>query len=123
MIESARSIDDYIATVAPPVREILETMRRAIRAEAPEAGEAIKYRMPTFTLHSRNLVHFAAFTHHIGFFPTASGVAAFADKLTAYKHAKGSIQFPLDRPIPYDLVAAITRFRVAEETARHGRQR
>lgn len=109
----AETIDEYIALFPPAVRKILREMRKTIQQAAPEATEKISYQMPTFHLHG-NLVHFAAFQKHIGFYPTASGVAAFEQELGDYVHAKGSIQFPLDRPIPYDLVRRITEFRVAE---------
>lgn len=109
----AETIDQYIAAFPPAVKRILRAMRKVIQQAAPEATERISYRMPTFHLNG-NLVHFAAFKNHIGFFPTPSGVAAFEDELGDYVHAKGSIQFPLDEPIPYDLVRRITEYRVAE---------
>jgi uncharacterized protein YdhG (YjbR/CyaY superfamily) len=89
-------------------------MRLTIRKAAPEAIEAISYQMPTFKLNG-NLVHFAAFKDHIGFFPTSSGIDAFKEDLSLYKGGKGSVQFPLDEPIPYDLVEKITIFRVKED--------
>jgi len=88
-------------------------MRRTIRKAAPEATEAISYQIPTFKLNG-NLVHFAAFKNHVGFFPTSSGIAAFKKELSPYKGSKGSVQFPKDKPIPYDLVKRITEFRVKE---------
>ena len=107
------TIDEYIAGFPPQVREILENIRETIKKAAPQAGEAIKYRMPTFVLEG-NLVHFAAFKHHIGFYPVPSGIEKFKAELSAYEQGKGSVQFPLDRPIPYDLIARIVRFRVEE---------
>jgi len=92
-------------------------LREAIRAEAPHAEEKIGYGIPTFVL-GENLVHFASFTHHIGFYPGPSGIAAFKEELAGYKGAKGSVQFPLEGPLPLDLVARITRFRVQEAVAR-----
>ena len=89
-------------------------MRQTIRKAAPEAEEAIAYHMPTFKLNGKNLVHFAAFKNHIGFYPTPSGIEAFIKELSSYKGAKGSVQFPLDKPIPYDLVKKIVIFRVKE---------
>ncbi|MDD1673501.1 MAG: DUF1801 domain-containing protein [Methanomicrobiales archaeon] len=108
-----KSIDEYIQSFPPAVQKILEQLRTIIHEKAPGAVEAISYGMPTFKLNG-NLVHFAAFEHHIGFYPTASGIEAFEKDLAPYKHAKGSVQFPLDKPIPYDLVKRIVQFRVKE---------
>ena len=107
------SIDEYIAGFPRETQLILNKIRSTIRDEAPQATETINYQIPTFTLNG-NLVHFAAFKNHIGFYPTPSGMTAFANELSAYKGAKGSVQFPLDQPIPYDLIARIVRFRVEE---------
>jgi uncharacterized protein YdhG (YjbR/CyaY superfamily) len=107
------SIDAYIAGFPDAVQEILEKVRLTIRKAAPEAEETIKYRMPTFTL-SGNLVYFAAFKKHIGFFPVPTGIEAFKKELSAYQCGKGSVQFPLDKPIPYDLIGKIVKFRVKE---------
>lgn len=108
-----QTIDDYIREAPEEVQEVLQTLRRVIQEEAPEAEEAIRYQIPTFILHG-NLVHFAAFKNHIGFYPVPSGVAAFQQELAAYKQGKGSVQFPLDQPMPYDLIRRIVRFRMAE---------
>ena len=108
-----QTIDEYIAQFPAEIRDILQKLRQVVREEAPQAEEAIRYRIPTFRLNG-NLVHFAAFRDHIGFFPTSSGVAAFGDELSGYETSKGTIRFPLDRPIPLDLVRRIVRFRVAE---------
>jgi len=89
-------------------------MRQTIRKGAPEAEETIAYQMPTFKLNGKNLVHFAAFKNHIGFYPTPSGIEAFNKELSPYKGAKGSVQFPIDKPIPFDLVEKIVIFRVKE---------
>jgi uncharacterized protein YdhG (YjbR/CyaY superfamily) len=107
------SIDEYIAGFPPEVQEILEKIRATIREAAPEAEETIKYRMPTFTLNG-NLVHFAAFKKHIGFYPVPTGIEKFRKELLAYKGGKGSVQFPLDEPIPYNLINSIVRFRTEE---------
>jgi uncharacterized protein YdhG (YjbR/CyaY superfamily) len=107
------TIDEYIGTFPENVQRILEKMRQTIRDTAPEAVEAISYQMPTFKLNG-NLVHFAAFKNHIGFYPTPSGIEAFKKELSQYPGAKGSVQFPIDKPIPYDLVKKITLFRVKE---------
>lgn len=107
------NIDDYIAQAAPEVRELLQEMRKVIHEAAPEATEKISYQMPTFDLHG-NLVHFAAFKKHIGFYPAPRGIEAFKDELSVYKGAKGSVQFPLNQPMPYDLIGRIVKFRAAE---------
>jgi uncharacterized protein YdhG (YjbR/CyaY superfamily) len=108
------TIDEYIRNFPAEVKEILEKMRAVIHEAAPRAEEAIRYGIPTFRLRGRNLVHFAAFQHHIGFYPIPSGIEAFKEELSVYKQGKGSVQFPLDQSIPYDLVKRITLFRVAE---------
>lgn len=107
------SIDTYIAGFPMETQLILNKIRSTISDAAPQATETINYQIPTFTFNG-NLVHFAAFKNHIGFYPTPSGMTAFAKELSAYKGAKGSVQFPLDQPIPYDLIARIVRFRVKE---------
>jgi uncharacterized protein YdhG (YjbR/CyaY superfamily) len=111
------TVDEYIAGFPPDVQAILQKIRATIRKAAPQAAETITYRMPTFTLRG-NLVHFAAFKNHIGFYPTPSGVETFKVELTAYQTSKGAIQFPLDRPIPYGLISKIVKFRVKENLAR-----
>jgi uncharacterized protein YdhG (YjbR/CyaY superfamily) len=112
--EIATSIDDYIAGHPPEVRARLSALRATIRRLAPAAEERISYRMPTFYL-GGNLVHFAAFDRHVGFYPGPSGIAAFRDALAGYRSAKGSVQFPHSAPLPLELVAAIVQFRVAEQ--------
>ena len=112
-----RTIDEYIAGFPQDIQEILEKIRMTIREAAPEAEETIKYRIPTFTLKG-NLVHFAAFKKHIGFYPEPTGMEAFKDELSVYEGAKGSVQFPLDQPIPYDLISRIVKFRVKENLER-----
>jgi uncharacterized protein YdhG (YjbR/CyaY superfamily) len=108
------TIDEYIRTFPPEVQARLQKMRQTIRKAAPQAMEAISYQMPTFKLHGRNLVHFAGYKRHIGFYPVPSGVAAFKKELAPYVQGKGSVQFPLDRPLPYELVKRIVAFRVKE---------
>ena len=110
------SIDAYIASFPEETQALLEAMRATIRAAAPEAEEKISYQMPTFFLQG-NLVHFAAFKQHIGFYPAPRGIEEFKEELSTYKGAKGSVQFPFDQPLPLDLVARIVRFRVAENMA------
>jgi uncharacterized protein YdhG (YjbR/CyaY superfamily) len=107
------SIDAYIASFPAHVQAILNTLRATIRAAVPDAEEKISYGMPTFSFKG-NLVHFAAHANHIGFYPTPSGIAAFQDELAAYKGAKGSVQFPLEQPLPLDLIQRIVQFRVTE---------
>jgi len=111
--DKPQSIDEYILKYPPEIQEILQNIRKVIKASAPDAEEKISYGMPTFTLHG-NLVHFAAFKHHIGLYPTPSGIDTFKNELSKYKGAKGSIQFPLEKPMPYELISEIVKFRVAE---------
>lgn len=108
-----KTIDEYIAGFPGKVQEALQKIRSVIKRAAPDAEEAIKYRIPTFVLNG-NLVHFAAFQRHIGFYPSPSGIEEFKDELSAYNHAKGSVQFPLDRPVPMSLIRKIVKFRVKE---------
>ncbi len=112
-----RTIDEYIAGFPPDVQAILQKIRATIRKAAPGAEETIKYRMPTFTLNG-NLVHFAAFKQHIGFYPVPSGIERFREELSAYEGGRGSVQFPLDQPIPYGLISRIVKFRVKENQAK-----
>ncbi|MBE2197209.1 MAG: DUF1801 domain-containing protein [Anaerolinea sp.] len=114
---TSKSIDEYIAGFPPDVQEILEKIRITIRKAAPDAEETISYQMPTFKLKG-NLVHFAAFKKHIGLYPTPTGIEEFKDELSAYKNAKGSVQFPLDKPIPFDLISRIVAFRREENLAK-----
>ncbi len=107
------TIDEYIAQYPEDVQRILGQIRAVIREAAPDASERISYQMPGF-YQNGNLVWFGVHKHHIGFYPTGSGVAAFREELSAYKGAKGSVQFPLDKPVPYDLIARIVKYRVAE---------
>ncbi|MFT3680420.1 MAG: DUF1801 domain-containing protein [Ferruginibacter sp.] len=107
------TIDAYIAGFPKETQRLLEQMRSTISKAAPNAEETINYAMPTFTLHG-NLVHFAGYAHHIGFYPAPSGIEAFKKELSVYKGAKGSVQFPLDKPLPLALVTKIVKFRVKE---------
>jgi uncharacterized protein YdhG (YjbR/CyaY superfamily) len=107
------SIDTYIAQYPTEVQELLTQMRLTIQKAAPSVTEAISYQMPTFKLNG-NLVHFAGFKKHIGFYPGAAGIAAFQHEIAGYKSAKGSVQFPLDKPLPLALVRRIVKFRVAQ---------
>ncbi|MBB6673752.1 iron chaperone [Cohnella nanjingensis] len=111
------SVDDYISNYPPAVQQILQTLRKEIQASAPDAKEKISYQMPTFDLQG-SLVHFAAYKHHIGFYPGADGIAAFQAELSGYKGAKGSVQFPIDKPLPYGLIAKIVKYRAARNLER-----
>ncbi|WP_119072142.1 iron chaperone [Aggregatilinea lenta] len=112
-----KTIDEYIAQFPEAVQERLRSIRQAIKDEAPEAQEAIKYQMPTFTLNG-NLVHFAAFKRHIGLYPAPTGIEAFQDELAPYKNSKGAVQLPLDQPLPLPLIRKIVAFRVQENQAK-----
>ncbi|PKN61358.1 MAG: hypothetical protein CVU57_29785 [Deltaproteobacteria bacterium HGW-Deltaproteobacteria-15] len=111
------NIDEYIAGFPPDVQKVLEKIRKIIRKAAPDAEETIKYRIPTFTLKG-NLVHFAAFKEHIGFYPTPTGTEEFKNELSLYKGGKGSVRLPLDKPIPFGLISKIVKFRVEENSER-----
>lgn len=113
---TARDIDEYIAEFPPPTRELLTRMRQIIRESAPDAVETISYAIPTFDLGGRHLVHFAGYAHHIGFYPTGSGMDRFRDEFGSYKGAKGSVQFPLDEPLPEELIRRVVAYRVGEVT-------
>jgi uncharacterized protein YdhG (YjbR/CyaY superfamily) len=110
---SFSSIDEYIANFPEEIRSLLEALRATIKAAAPDAVEKISYQMPTFFLKG-NLVHFAAYKGHIGFYPTPGGIQAFKDEISIYKNEKGSVQFPIDKPLPLELIRRIVEFRVAE---------
>ena len=107
------NIDEYIAGFSSDIQEKLKAIRTTIRKAAPRAEEKISYQIPTFALYG-NLVHFAAFTRHIGFYPTAAGIKAFTKELAAYETGKGSVQLPLDKPIPLALLTRIVKFRVQQ---------
>jgi uncharacterized protein YdhG (YjbR/CyaY superfamily) len=118
---TASSIDEYIAEFPPETQQVLEELRALIRASAPDATETISYAIPTFDLNGRHLVHFAAFKNHIGFYPTGRGVDAFKEELEPYKAGKGSVQFPLGRPLPTDLIRRIVESRVEDTTGKGSR--
>ena len=112
-----RTIDEYIAIFPADVQKRLQEIRAAIQSVAPQATEKISYQMPTFYWNG-NLVHFAAFKNHIGFYPVPSGIEAFKKELSKYAQGKGSVQFPLDQPLPLALIKKIVKFRVAENLAK-----
>jgi uncharacterized protein YdhG (YjbR/CyaY superfamily) len=120
--EAPPTIDAYIAAFPPEVQDILQQVRAVIRAAAPQAVEGFAYRMPAYTLHGP-LVYFAAYKNHIGFYPTPSGTEQFAEELAAYPTSKGAVQFPLKRPIPYDLIRRITLYRVEQNLAKAAAKR
>ncbi|MEZ0371430.1 MAG: iron chaperone [Candidatus Sericytochromatia bacterium] len=106
-------IDAYIQAFPEQTQAKLNQIRQLIRAEAPDATEKISYQMPTYDLNG-NLVHFAGYEKHIGFYPGAKGISTFEAELQPYKHAKGSVQFPLSKPLPQALIKRIVKFRAAE---------
>jgi len=118
MRSTANSIDEYIAEFPPETQNVLEEVRALIKTAAPDATETISYAIPTFDLNGRHLVHFAGYAKHIGFYPVPSGMEAFEEELRPYKKGKGSVRFPLDRPLPADLIRRIVEFRVDENLGR-----
>jgi uncharacterized protein YdhG (YjbR/CyaY superfamily) len=112
-----QSIDEYIATFPKETQKILQQIRMTIQKAAPKAVEKISYQMPTFYFEG-NLVHFAAYKNHIGFYPTAAGIEAFKRDLSIYEGAKGSVQFPIDKPMPLALIRRIVKFRIAQNMER-----
>jgi uncharacterized protein YdhG (YjbR/CyaY superfamily) len=121
--KTAKDIDTYIADFSPEIQAMLQQIRATIRKAAPNAEEDIKYAIPTFVLDGRNLVHFAAFKNHIGFYPTPSGIASFEKELSKYKQGKGSVQFPLDQPVPLKLITEIVKFNVARSAEAAGKKK
>jgi uncharacterized protein YdhG (YjbR/CyaY superfamily) len=115
---TAQSIDEYIAEFPPETQKVLEELRALIKASAPGATETISYAIPTLDLNGRHLVHFAGYARHVGLYPAPSGLEVFQEELKPYKSGKGSVQFPLDRPLPTDLIRRIVEFRVAENTGK-----
>jgi uncharacterized protein YdhG (YjbR/CyaY superfamily) len=108
-----KTVDEYLSTLPKNVRDILKELRKTIKQAAPQAEELISYNMPAFKLNGM-LVYYAAYKEHIGFYPTPSGIEAFKKELSEYEGAKGSVQFPINRPIPFDLIRKIVNFRVQE---------
>lgn len=116
------NIDAYISAFPEEIQTLLESVRQTIREAAPEAEETISYQIPTFKLHG-NLVHFAAFKKHIGFYPTSSGIRIFQDELADYEISKGTIRFPFDKPLPLDLIDKIVRFRIKENLEKKSKKK
>jgi len=113
--QGCSTIDEYISSFPKDIQKVLEEIRSAIRKAAPDAVEAISYGIPTFKLNG-NLVHFAAFKNHIGFYPTPNGIEEFEKELSVYKQGKGSVQFPLDKPLPLTLITKIVKYRAKKNT-------
>jgi uncharacterized protein YdhG (YjbR/CyaY superfamily) len=109
----AKDVDEYISMFPDKIQELLKEMRATIKEAAPDAEEVISYQMPAYKFHGM-LIYFAAFKNHIGLYPRESGIETFKDELSVYKGAKGSVQFPLNNPLPLDLIARIVKFRVSE---------
>jgi uncharacterized protein YdhG (YjbR/CyaY superfamily) len=120
---TASSIDEYIAEFPLETQKVLEELRALIKACAPGATEKISYAIPTFDLNGRHLVHFAGYAGHLGLYPAPSGMEAFKDDLKPFKTGKGSVQFPLDQPLPRDLIRRIVEFRVEENAARASKKK
>ena len=114
MKSNLQTVDEYIKAFPKNIQVILEQVRATIRKNAPEAVESISYGMPGYKTNGKPLVYFAGYNKHIGFYATPTGHEAFAEELSSYKQGKGSVQFPLDKPIPYDLITRIVEFRLKE---------
>lgn len=117
------NIDEYIAGFPKEVQAILEQVRATVKQVAPDAEEAISYGIPTFKLQKTNMVHFAGFKNHIGFYATPTGHEAFQEELSVFKQGKGSVQFPLDKPMPLDLIVKIVEFRKLEVLAKTAKKK
>jgi len=115
--QSFKNVDEYIATFPEDVQVVLQQLRQTIRDAVPDAVEAISYQMPTFKLNG-NLIHFAAFKQHIGVYPSGSELGALKDEVARYRTSKGTLQFPLSEPIPYELIGRVARARAAELAAK-----
>jgi uncharacterized protein YdhG (YjbR/CyaY superfamily) len=113
-----KNIDEYIAGFPDDVQKILERIRMTISKAAPGAEETISYQIPTFTLEGDYLVYFAAYKKHIGLYPAPRGIEKFKKELSVYEGGKGTVRFPLDKPIPFDLISKIVKFRVKESLER-----
>jgi uncharacterized protein YdhG (YjbR/CyaY superfamily) len=113
-----KSVDEYIESFPEAVQVILKKVRRTILESAPDAAESISYRMPAYKINGKPLVYFAGFKNHVGFYATPTGHAEFATELSKYKQGKGSVQFPLNKPIPFDLISRIVEFRVKENKSK-----
>jgi uncharacterized protein YdhG (YjbR/CyaY superfamily) len=120
---NAKNIDEFIAGSPKNTQELLKKMRSIIQKAAPGTEEAINYGIPTFRLNGRNLVHFSGYKEHIGFYPGAAGIESFKEELSKYKTSKGTVQFPLDKPLPVGLITQIVKFRIAQEKEKEVRKK
>ncbi len=121
-MNTPENVDEYIASFPAATQVLLQQIRATIKAAAPMAEEKISYAMPTFVLNG-NLIHYAAYKNHIGLYPAPQGIEAFKEELAGYKGAKGSVQFPINQPIPLDLIARITAYRVAQNLAKPSKKK
>ncbi len=119
----AKDVEEYIASFPSSTQKLLKQLRKTIKAAAPKSEELIAYGMPGYKLHGKPLVYFAGYEHHIGFYATPTGHAKFAKQLSKYKEGKGSVQFPINEPMPLKLITEITKYRVAESTAKYGNKK
>lgn len=115
---NAKNIDGFIAGSPKNAQELLKKMRSIIQKAAPGTEEAISYGIPTYKLNGRNLVHFSGYKEHIGFYPGAAGIENFKEQLSKYKTSKGTVQFPLEKPLPVGLITQIVKFRITQEKER-----
>lgn len=118
MNKSTKTVNEYIGSFPHETQKILQKIRKIIQKSAPESIESIGYRMPAYKLSGKPLVYFAAFKNHIGFYATPNGHAAFAEELSKYKQGKGSVQFPIDEPMPFELIERIVKFRVGQNSGK-----
>jgi len=118
MIKQTR--EEYFRSFPKPTRMLLDQMRETVKKAAPGATEDMKYGLPTLVVHGKNLLHYGAYAHHIGFYPTPSVLLAFSKEIGRYKHSKGAVQFPLDEPLPLDLVFRMATFRMKEHMKKYG---
>lgn len=121
MKEPLKTVDEYIGNFPQETQKILQRIREIIQKSAPESIENIGYGMPAYKLNGKPLVYFAAFKNHIGFYATPNGHAAFAEELSKYKQGKGSVQFPIDQPMPFELIEKIVKFRVGQNLSNAGK--
>jgi uncharacterized protein YdhG (YjbR/CyaY superfamily) len=119
----ANTVEEYIASFPASIQKLLKQVRKTIKAAAPKSEESISYGMPGYKLQGKPLVYFAGYEHHIGFYATPTGHKKFEKQLSKYKQGKGSVQFPLNEPMPLKLITDITKFRVAENTAKYGKKK
>jgi uncharacterized protein YdhG (YjbR/CyaY superfamily) len=117
---SPTTVDEYIAGFPKDVQKILKAVRAVVSVAAPDAQERIAYQMPTYTM-GKNLAHFAAFKNHIGFYPTPNGISSFEKQLSKYKRGKGSVQFPIDKPMPLALIKRMVEYRVKEQKKKNAK--